>query len=40
MPNCRSKGVRALRGYFGPPMSSKNKICSSQTSSYLSLSEQ
>ena len=23
------KGVRALRGYFGPPMRSKNKNCSS-----------
>ena len=28
------KGVRALRGYFGPPMMSKNKSCSSQVSSY------
>ena len=28
------KGVRALRGYFGPPMRSKNKSCSSQVSSY------
>ena len=27
------KGVRALRGYFGPPMRSKNKSCSSQVSS-------
>ena len=34
MPNCRLKGVRALRGYFGSPMRSKNKICSSQVSSY------
>ena len=29
------KGGRALRGYFGPPMRSKNKSCSSQVSSYL-----
>ena len=29
------KGVRALRGYFGPPMRSKNKSCSSQVSSCL-----
>ena len=28
------KGVRALRGYFGPPMRSKNESCSSQVSSY------
>ena len=28
------KGVRALRGYFGPHMRSKNKSCSSQVSSY------
>ena len=28
------KGVRALRGYFGPPMRSKNKSCSLQVSSY------
>ena len=26
MPNCRSKGVRALRGYFDPPMRSKIKF--------------
>ena len=30
----RKKGGRALRGYFGPPMRSKNKSCSSQVSSY------
>ena len=30
----RSVGVHALRGYFGPPMRSKNKSCSSQVSSY------
>ena len=29
-----SKGVRALRGYFGPRMRSKNKSCSLQVSSY------
>ena len=29
-----SKGVRALRGYFGPPLRSKNKSCSSQVSLY------
>ena len=29
-----TKGARALRGYFGPPMRSKNKSCSSQVSSY------
>ena len=29
-----SKGVRALRGYFGSPMRSKNKSSSSQVSSY------
>ena len=29
-----TKGVRALRGYFGPPMRSKNKSCSSQDSFY------
>ena len=28
------KGVCALRGYFGLPMRSKNKGCSSQVSSY------
>ena len=28
------KGGRALRGYFGPPMRSKNKNCSAQVSSY------
>ena len=28
------KGVRALRGFFGPPVRSKNKSCSSQVSSY------
>ena len=28
------KGVRALRGYFGPPMRSKNKSCSSQVFLY------
>ena len=28
------KGVRALRGYFGPPMRSKNKSCFLQVSSY------
>ena len=28
------KGGRALRGYFGPPMRSKNKSWSSQVSSY------
>ena len=28
------KGGRALRGYFGPPMRSKNKSCFSQVSSY------
>ena len=28
------KGVRALRGYFGPPLRSKNKSCSLQVSSY------
>ena len=28
------KGVRALRGYFGPPMRSKSKNCSSQVSSF------
>ena len=28
------KGVRALRGYFGPPMRSKNENCFSQVSSY------
>ena len=27
-------GVRALRGYFGPPMRSKNKSCSSKVSLY------
>ena len=32
--NNKNKGVRALRGYFGPPISSKNKRCSSQVSSY------
>ena len=29
-----TKGVRALRGYFGPPMRSKNKSCSLQVSLY------
>ena len=29
-----SKGVRAIRGYFGPPIRSKNKSCLSQVSSY------
>ena len=35
-PGCDegTKGVRELRGYFGPPMRSKNKSCSSQVSSY------
>ena len=28
------KGVRALRGYFGPPMWRKNENCFSQVSSY------
>ena len=28
------KGIRALRGYFGPPLRSKIKSCSSQVSSY------
>ena len=28
------KGVRALRDYFGPPMRSKNRSCSSLVSSY------
>ena len=28
------KGVRALRGYFGPPMRPKNENCLSQVSSY------
>ena len=28
------KRLRALRGYFGPPMRSKNKSCSSQVSPY------
>ena len=28
----KKKGVRALRGYFGPPMRSKNKSLSSQVS--------
>ena len=28
------KEVRAFEGYFGPPMRSKNKSCSSQVSSY------
>ena len=28
------KGVNALRGYFGPPMRSKNKSGSTQVSSY------
>ena len=28
------KGVRALRGYFGPPMRQKNENCFSQVSSY------
>ena len=28
------KGVCAFRGYFGPPMRSKNKSCSSPVSSY------
>ena len=29
-----SKGVRALRGYFGHPMRPKNENCFSQVSSY------
>ena len=29
-----AEGGRALRGYFGPPMRSKNKSCSSQVCSY------
>ena len=33
-PMKMKKGVCALRGYFGPPMRSKNKSCSSQVSSY------
>ena len=28
------KGVRALLGYFGPPMRPKNENCFSQVSSY------
>ena len=30
----KSKWVRALRGYFGPPMRSKTKSCPSQVSLY------
>ena len=30
----KRKGGRALRGYLGPPMRSKNESCSSQVSSY------
>ena len=33
------KGVCALRGYFGPPMRSKNKSCSSQVSLYYLLEQ-
>ena len=29
-----NQGVRALRGYFGPPMRPKNEICFSPNSSY------
>ena len=31
----QKKGVRALRGYFGPPMKSKNKSSSSQVSPFI-----